>query len=265
MHTTNILLSTAILATLTACGGGGGDDNTPADQQKQPTPTATPKTALTAAEQTVFAASKVNTLQGEYNTARLTVNGKIIMESNDSSRRLDFSSLPTGFATLAGKHTDPAGGADLPVTVRSYQGFRSGVVISYHNPSHEMTSYDIYGVRIPPAQLPASGKATYNGTAFDSTDRGSLTYQVDFSAKTGEGKIEGLNRYGSISLHKGKFGDSNNNESSLIYADASTAQGQSMKYAAWLAGYGAEEVVGYVENDDEPLAGFLGERGDISQ
>ena len=38
-----------------------------------------------------------------------------------------------------------------------------------------------------------------------------------------------------------------------------------MKYAAWLAGYGAEEVVGYVENDDEPLAGFLGERGDISQ
>ena len=39
-----------------------------------------------------------------------------------------------------------------------------------------------------------------------------------------------------------------------------------MGYSIWLAGQGAEEVVGFLrDSSDEPLAGFLGERDAISQ
>ena len=236
-----------------------------AETPTQPAPQpASVKYPLSAAEQSAFEASKTDVFTGEYEVALLTVNGKKMFESPDSStRHRDFRSLPAGFATLPGEYSE-SDKASVPVSVRSYQGFRSGVVIAYDNTSHEMRDFSIYGVLLPPAQLPAAGKASYSGTAFDHDERGTLTYQVDFSAKTGEGQIDGLSRYGSISLHKGNFRDTNGDKA-LIYTDASAAKGQSLEYAAWLAGHGAEEVVGYVSDDDDPTVGFHGERGEITK
>ena len=285
MQTTKILLSGVILATLSACGGGGSDSTPTADPQQpaaqnqpatttqnqpaaetptQPAPQpATVKYPLSAAEQSAFEASKVDVLDGEYNAELLTVSGKKIIESTDgSTRHRDFRSLPTGFVTLPGEYVE----ADQKssVSLRSYQGFRSGVAIGYYDTNHKVSSYDIYGLTPPATQLPAAGKASYSGTAFDHNERGTLPDNVDFSAKTGEGKIDGLSRYGSINLHKGDF-EGDNEDKALIAADASDAQGQSLRYYAWLAGNGAEEVVGFVKNDGSAEVGFHGERGEITK
>ena len=38
-----------------------------------------------------------------------------------------------------------------------------------------------------------------------------------------------------------------------------------MSYSVWLAGQGAEEIVGFLyDGHEEPLGAFLGERGDIA-
>ena len=262
MHTTNILLSTAILATLTACGGA---DITAADLAAQDQPaTAAPKTALTAAEQAEFAAAKTKTIEGDYGVNRLVVAGKEIIKSDGKTDERDFRSLPAGLATLTSEYIDA--GQKIPGYLRSLQGFRSGVAINYAAANHRMQTYDMYGVRLPAAELPSSGKVRYSGTIFSSIGRGTFTYDVDFNAKTGEGKIEGLGPvYGTIHLQQSQFVGSNDADS-LIDGTASAAKGQSMSYRIWLAGHGTEEVVGFlVAPDDEPLAGFLGERGDISQ
>lgn len=266
MQTPKILLATAIFATLTACGGAGSD-TLPTDKdlavQNQPLPAA-PKVPLTAEEQAAFAAKKVFSIESDYGVSRLIVNGQTVAESDGKTDKRDFRSLPAGFVTLPSTYTEP--GNSMRTIYRSLQGFRSGVAINYKAKNHRMESYDIYGVKLPASKLPTRGKARYSGIIFDHGERGTFTYEIDFNAQTGEGKIEGLNpAYGTIRLRQADFAGNNENRS-LINGDASAAQGQSMGYSIWLAGQGAEEVVGFLrDSSDEPLAGFLGERDAISQ
>ena len=179
----------------------------------------------------------------------------------------DFRSLPAGFAAYNGTYTNRDG--SFPVKVRSYQGFRSGVVATYYN-ENVFADFIDYGVRTPPAAIPTAGKATYNGTAFDGNERGSLTYHVDFAAKTGQGHIDGLNKYkyGDITLAEGKFLQDkllNGDTQTWIGGKASAATGSSFDYRLFFFGNRAEEIAGYAINDEREGIALHGTRGAITE
>ena len=179
----------------------------------------------------------------------------------------DFRSLPAGFAAYNGTYTNRDG--SFPVKVRSYQGFRSGVVATYYN-ENVFADFIDYGVRTPPAAIPTAGKATYNGTAFDGNERGSLTYHVDFAAKTGQGHIDGLNKYkyGDITLAEGKFLQDkllNGDTQTWIGGKASAATGSSFDYRLFFFGNRAEEIAGYAINDKWEGITLHGTRGAITE
>ena len=179
----------------------------------------------------------------------------------------DFRSLPAGFAAYNGTYTNRDG--SFPVKVRSYQGFRSGVVATYHN-GNVFTELTPYGVETPLAAIPAAGRATYHGTAFDSNERGSLTYHVDFAAKTGQGHIDGLNKYkyGDITLAEGKFLQDkllNGDTQTCFGGKASAATGSSFDYRLFFFGNRAEEIAGYAINDKWEGITLHGTRGAITE
>lgn len=245
---------------LAACGGGGGDDNSVNSAVNSP------RDGLSAQEKQAFEVSQVSSdtmnWSGDPEPFRLTVAGKTIQDATADAMRIDGRSLPAGFASLPGNFYFANTNDNDAATVRSYRGFRSGIFTARTHEEGVWASAGHYGVATRAEQIPASGKATYNGVAFDISDRGTLTYHVDFGAKQGEGQIQGLSRYGNITLHPAKIGNGNGN-GAKIEGKASTV-GKSMEYDARFFGYGAEEILGTVTNDDTvEYIGFHGTRGDI--
>ena len=110
----------------------------------------------------------------------------------------------------------------------------------------------------PTEALPAAGKATYSGSAFDGQNRGVLSYSVDFKERTGEGNITGLGE--KVVLNKGNITNiDHKNEIDGSHLQGYGIQGSSNKgnYELGFFGANAEEIVGTV-NDGE--IGFAGSR-----
>ena len=269
MQKTTLNLTAIISAALlTACGGSSDGA---AANALVPAPTV-PNAAETAAFNASKQRREKTSVIGDWQPYSISVNGRTLLHtSGDRSNAVeepDFRSLPAGFAAYDGTYTDRDG--SRPVKVRSYQGFRSGVVATYHN-GNMFTNLTPYGVETPPAAIPAAGRATYHGTAFDSNERGSLTYHVDFAAKTGQGHIDGLNKYkyGDITLAEGKFLQEklvNGDSETLIKGKASAATGSNLDYALTFFGNRAEEIAGWAVNGDtgEGIA-LHGTRGAITE
>ena len=260
--TFKFLLPALTACLLTACGGSDDDGmGNPADRPS-------------ASEQQAFEASKVGaeSLVGTDGSRsnddryRVSIGNTTLVETDGKTGRHDYRSLPAGFSSQAATVTFPAyNNASIPATMRSYQGFRSGVVVTYYQGGPLI---DTYGVKTAAAQLPQSGSATYNGTAFDRNDRGTLSYQVDFGARTGEGRIEGLGHYGTITLARGNFQTVKQLEDGAagIVGTASAKYTGSLPYEVVFYGHGAEEIAGGVMNDAKnDYIGFHGTRGEISQ
>ena len=246
---------------LTACGGSDDDGmGNPGDRPS-------------ASEQQAFEASKVevtpaNWAGGTPEPYRLEVNGTVLTEMDAKTARIDARRLPAGFASLSGNYIFPNhNNTSVPATVRSYQGFRSGVFIDYSDQPGIWSSGSDYGVWSKAEQLPSSGRATYHGVAFDRADQGTLTYHVDFAARTGEGQIDGLPRYdGTINLRKAGFQTHNDGGIGIKGGAADTRYKGSLTYQTRFAGAGAEELTGHVANvADGEYVGFHGTRGEISQ
>ena len=259
--TFKFLLPALTACLLTACGGSDDDGmGNPADRPS-------------ASEQQAFEASKVqvtpmNWAGGTPEAYRLEVNGTVLEEGDAKTARIDARRLPAGFATLSGNYIFPNhNNTSVPATVRSYQGFRSGVFIDYSDQPGIMSSGSDYGVWSKAEQLPSSGRATYHGVAFDRADQGTLTYHVDFAARTGEGQIDGLPRYdGTINLRKAGFQTHNDAGIGIKGGAADTRYKGSLTYQTRFAGAGAEELTGHVVNAaDGEYVGFHGTRGEISQ
>lgn len=113
----------------------------------------------------------------------------------------------------------------------------------------------------PTEALPAAGKATYSGSAFDGQNRGVLSYSVDFKERTGEGNITGLGE--KVVLNKGSI--TNIDHKNEI--DGSRLQGYGIKgssnkgnYALGFFGANAEEIVGTVGDSKNDKIGFAGSR-----
>ena len=110
----------------------------------------------------------------------------------------------------------------------------------------------------PTKTLPAAGKATYSGAAFDGKNQGVLSYSVDFERRTGEGNITGLGE--KVVLNKGSITHvDHNNEIDGSRLEGHGIKGSSNKgdYELGFFGANAEEIVGTV---NEGEIGFAGSR-----
>ena len=227
----------------------------------------------------------------------ITVNGVPTRGFDGENAQRDFSKLPSGFASLKGSltlvkkdnnqgnngnnsanpgtnpstptppATKPGSNSKdkdtaTPVTLRSYQGLRSGVVVGYYDDTGRVVSSDIYGVSTAANQIPTSGKATYTGTAFDRNERGTLIYDVNFAERRGDGRIEGISRYGMITLNNANI--TNIDGEIGVTGSAQNLYRQPLRYEAIFHGYNAEELTGTVEHTtSKDVIGFHGTRGEI--
>lgn len=169
-------------------------------------------------------------------------------------------------STLQGMLTYSAG-ESFPQTIRSYQGFRSGTVLSYIPPNGHFMFYGTYGVVTPANNFPIAGKATYQGVAFDHSEKGTLTYHVDFVAKNGYNEINGLPRLGIVTLNNARIQvESTLNGNDYIgRGTASSAKGSTFNYTVAFSGYQAEEVAGYMHNAQNEAIGFHSTSGAITE
>mgnify|MGYP000960798340 CR=1 FL=1 len=298
------MLALALLPLLlAACGGSddkdsGSNSNNPADPQagatqksKHPPIPDTGVAPPNDEEKAAFNASKIsiepyNALNGAKPAPFLITaeDGTPTRGFDGENAQRDFSKLPSGFTSVKGTLTlvknDNNGGTNptptppkkddkdnQAVTLRSYQGFRSGVYIAHSDQPGVFVRTADYGVWSKAEQLPSSGRATYHGVAFDRADQGTLTYHVDFAARTGEGQIDGLPRYdGTINLRRAGFQTRDDGSIGIRDGAADSRYKGSLTYSTGFAGAGAEELTGYVVNAaDAEIVGFHGTRGEISQ
>ncbi|AHG80142.1 hypothetical protein X875_15240 [Mannheimia varigena USDA-ARS-USMARC-1388] len=121
-------------------------------------------------------------------------------------------------------------------------------------------------------KLPTEGKATYEGKAFNYNgdtghSGGFLTYNVDFTNRTGSGRVEGdWGMY--ILLDKGSI--EKNSISSTTHQYYGNSHYVDGKYQIEFFGPNAEEISGKIQTDIDPNGrresfGLAGTRGDIQK
>ena len=288
------MLALALLPLLlAACGGSddkdsGSNSNNPADPQagatqksKHPPIPDTGAAPPNDEEKAAFNASKIsiepyNALNGAKPAPFLITaeDGTPTRGFDGENAQRDFSKLSAGFTSVKGTLTlvkNDNNGGTLPQLpdinqadkLRSYQGFRSGVVVGYYD-AGGVASSDTYGITTPVAQIPVSGKATYTGAAFDRLDRGTFIYNVDFATRQGDGRIENISRFGMVTLKNAALTEMNGGFG--VTGNASDRYKQPLVYQAMFYGNRAEEMAGQVVNtDNRDVVGFHGARGDIVQ
>ena len=254
-------LAFALLPLLLAACGGGGDsaDTSPADRLSE-----LGKPQNNAATQAAFEQSKIGTraIDRQLDHSRLIINGTVVQELGNGYQRRDYRILPAGFTTTPSRLEFPENGKTFDLTTRSYQGFHSGIFINYNNQTGNAAGTSLYGAETRAIDRPVSGKAVYQGSAFDRTEQGTLTYTLDLGAWQGEGKIEGLSRYGTITLDPAKFRLPD--WKAEIYGSASASKGQTLQYGAAFFGPQFEEIAGIVSDAaGNDAIGFHGARGEI--
>ncbi|MDO5091404.1 MAG: factor H binding family protein [Cardiobacteriaceae bacterium] len=259
-------LTLAFIAGFCATACRNDDALTLVDAPKDPIP----------GEKAEFQASKVDqqepeTPYGEIEPDQITANGTTLVstvrEGGKWISRQDYRSLQPGMATLHGHLVLTNSGQSFPETIRSHQGLRGGIIVTY-NPENGKYSYaDTYGVEPPLASFPEVGQATYRSVAFDMKEQGTLTYHVDFAAKSGHGEITGLSRYGTITLANAPLKvETHSGKSSYVgRGTASSAKGGSFDYQVDFYGQQAEEIAGFADNAQLEAVGFHGTRGAITE
>lgn len=265
MYKTMLNLAVILSATLlTACGGGGSGENA----ANALTPTQPQNTAFDAKKQNreEIRFSKSHDLR--FTPYTISANGHTLFrvsgDTQGAIKETDFRSLPTGYSSLDGTLT--MDNSTTPVSVRSYQGFHSGIVHVYKNDA--FLEREPYGIPTLLSALPAKGQATYTGMAFDQYERGRFTYDVDFATKTGHGSIKGLSRYGDLILEDAKIKQLGQYAGvPLTTIDGEVTDTKGSRYFYYLLNfYGdqAEEIAGHTEGSGKGNIGFHGTRGEIS-
>lgn len=139
-------------------------------------------------------------------------------------------------------------------------------------PEFSDSKIETRGLKTEPANLPQEGSATYSGKAFDGTfyhpaqepttpptqvdeHLGNLSYTVNFTNKTGSGKITGFGP--DVELKEGKISGTG------ISADAQHGRAPG-KYSLDFFGKNAEEIGGKVTLGGDYF-GFGGTRGEIQK
>lgn len=271
---------------LGACGGGGGESPGPL-----PTPTATPSATPMATPArhellpapTVPSTAEVAALNG---TKKSTNIGTVLSQSlrpydisvagrqvitvrvadQEYTQEMDLRELISGptATPLTQSGLLRIGTEQMNVSLRGFQGQRSGLLVAYS--PNGFLSFSPLGVSTPLDAVPSAGRATYNGIAFNRSDVGKFTYDVDFGDKTGVGHIDGFSRHGLISLKKTNLRVFDKTDhSSNFRGEGSDARGEEFDYTLTLKGAKAEELTGLALGEDsENAIGLHGTRGAIT-
>lgn len=135
----------------------------------------------------------------------------------------------------------------------------------------EFSVDDIQGEITPYAKLPANGRYTYTGEAFNGRrDKGVLSYTVDFAKKTGSGTVTGMKDFGLITLKEAditRIDDKPFAGGSGLEGEAVSAKGDRGDYGLGLFGPKAEELAGSIDlvrpgkDDDEAQEFSIGVGG----
>ena len=231
------------------------------------------------------AEADVHKLAAEYgvNNATVLTYQVSALGQNANGGSLDLSKVPLKQLTRAAHRESAQVRAKVDGVYETYTLTRSGESHIYRQnysliAGIKPTSYSIQGNGInknetisdedyltikgtPTAVLPAAGKATYSGAAFDGKKQGVLNYSVDFNEKTGEGNITGLGE--KVILNKGSITHiDHNNEIDGSRLEGHGIKGSSNKgdYALGFFGANAEEIVGTVGDSENDKIGFAGSR-----
>ena len=265
---------------------GGNSATQPSAANDNPPPSTltngTPDFSVSVSRLRNEAEGDVRKLAREYGVDDVTVSTYQVsaLGQNANGGSLDLSKVPLKQLTRAAHRESAQVRAKVEGVYKTYTLTRSGESHIYRQnysliAGIKPTSYSIQGPGVnetesisdedyltikgtPTKTLPAAGKATYSGAAFDGKKQGVLNYSVDFNEKTGEGNITGLGE--KVILNKGSITHiDHNNEIDGSRLEGHGIQGSSNKgdYALGFFGANAEEIVGTV-NDGE--IGFAGSR-----
>lgn len=138
---------------------------------------------------------------------------------------------------------------------------------------------DIAGLATQAIAIPTVGKATYTGLGTHLGSGHDLTYNVDFTKRTGSGYFIRAKEYGGkISLDEGTIAKINlkGNQVIGISSSAKALDGTSGKYSLGFYGTEAQDIAGSLEMDRSGIysykningkteIGFGGTRGEISK
>ena len=195
---------------------------------------------------------------------------------------VNTASVPSGFAEFPAQMTmnsKNGRGTTENVTVRSYQGFHSGIFAINPPSGGVLSRLEVAESGLPyfnPTQnLPSAGKATYSGRAFDANPAhdATLRYTIDFGARRGSGEISASSGLGRMTLHDAPITHftADNSEFGTMPAygiegrrtlDGSKASGS---YTLGIAGPNAEEIVGWAEIEGDNELSLHGTRGEIAK
>lgn len=199
----------------------------------------------------------------------------------DKGVTVNTASIPAGFAEFPAQMTITSkngGGTTENITVRSYQGFHSGIFAINGTAGSLVNRLGVDEGGLPyfdPAKtLPTAGKATYSGRAFDTDPAhdATLRYTIDFGNRRGSGEVSASRGLGRMTLHESSIGhygaDSSLFGTIPMYGihgmrtiDGNNTPGS---YALAIAGPNAEEIVGYADIDDDRELSLHGSRGAIN-
>jgi len=139
---------------------------------------------------------------------------------------------------------------------------------------------DVAGFATQAVGIPTEGKATYTGLSVHVNDRFDLTYNVDFTKRTGSGYFLKAPEYGGrILLNEGTITgiDLKGNKVTGISSSAKAMDGTTGRYNLGFYGTEAQEIAGSLEMDQSKFlgdyknvngkneVGFGGTRGEISK
>ena len=277
---TQLLTALVTLSLLTACGGGGGDNSPQTDKPQVPGGTASGKTYFmpdTATE------PDNDDAWSDFSGYTLARNGSAFVNGVfGKGDTVNTASVPSGFAEFPAQMTmnsKNGRGTTENVTVRSYQGFHSGVFAINPPSGGVLSRLGVAESGLPyfnPTQnLPSAGKATYTGRAFDTNAAhdATLRYTIDFGARRGSGEISASRGLGRMTLHDAPITRFTANDSEFGTMPAYGIKGSrtldgskaSGSYALGIAGPNAEEIVGWADIDDDYELSLHGTRGEISK
>ena len=260
-------LSAAIILALStaACSSGGSHSTTStspviteqtAAEKAAAEKAAAEKAAAEKAEADRLAAEIYQAKGGQYYSSEGEIVTKDTGSSSSASREVVTTPYGSYYANVVKSTSSKSIIYNQPYSVVLGDYTNTSTTINGSNSVTDNLVININGLRTALDAIPTLGTASYSGKAFDKNQQGTLSYNVDFTKKTGVGSIIGLGD--TIELQQG----------SIVGNQISATAVQSKNTGNYNLGfYGkkAEEIAGKVIFNGKDTVGFGGTRGEITK